>query len=161
MYTLQIRGTGKVRCIGSLRELYSNIHQFPIQARIHNRTAQRVCIVYRDSRPATCDSRDSLKGMGEPTSVSELLQRAELLQYADAFKEQGYGSIPQLRDITEADLVDLIRDVQMRKGHVKRLPKALGREGSMEGSAGESSNAPAEPKATAPATALVFSPLRL
>ena len=41
--------------------------------------------------------------MGEPTSVSELLQRAELLQYADAFKEQGYGSISQLRDITEAD----------------------------------------------------------
>ena len=65
--------------------------------------------------------------MGEPTSVSELLQRAELLQYADAFKEQGYGSIPQLRDITEADLVDLIRDVQMRKGHVKRLRKASGK----------------------------------
>ena len=91
--------------------------------------------------------------MGEPTSVCELLQRAELLQYADAFEEQGYYSISQLRDITEADLVDLIRDVQMRKGHVKRLRTALGREGSMEGSAGESSNAPAEPKATAPATA--------
>ena len=104
LYTLQTRGTGKVRCIGSLRELYSNIHQFPIQARIHlPHGAARLYTVTADRRHG--DSRDWLKGMGEPTSVSELLQRAELLQYADAFKEQGYGSISQLRDITEADLV--------------------------------------------------------
>ena len=87
--------------------------------------------------------------MDEPTSVSQLLQRAELLQYADAFEEQGYDSLSQLRDITEADFVDLISDVQMKKGHVKRLRKALGQEGS----ANESSTAPAEPKANAPATA--------
>ena len=59
--------------------------------------------------------------MDEPTSVSQMLQRAELLQYADAFEEQGYDSLSQLRDIDEADLAELIRDVNMKKGHVKRL----------------------------------------
>jgi hypothetical protein len=52
--------------------------------------------------------------MGEPTSVSELLQRAELEQYAAAFEEQGYDSLSQLRDISESDLVDLIKDVKMK-----------------------------------------------
>ena len=50
--------------------------------------------------------------MAEPTSVSELLQHAELEQYAAAFEEQGYDSLSQLRKITEADLADLIRDVR-------------------------------------------------
>ena len=64
--------------------------------------------------------------MDEPTTVSELLEKAELQEYCDAFEEEGYDSLSQLRKITENDLVDLIKDVQMRKGHVKRLRAALG-----------------------------------
>ena len=59
--------------------------------------------------------------MEEPTSVSELLQRAELGQYAAAFEDQGYDSMSQLCGINEEDLVDLIREVKMKPGHVKRL----------------------------------------
>ena len=68
--------------------------------------------------------------MDEPTSVSELLERAELGQYAAAFDKEGYDSLSQLHGITEEDLTELIADVNMKKGHVKRLLAALGREGS-------------------------------
>jgi hypothetical protein len=88
--------------------------------------------------------------MDEPTSVAELLQRAELVQYAEAFEEQGYDSMQQLRDITEADLADLVRDVNMKKGHVKRLHAALGKS---EGAPGNASSASAEPAAAARAGA--------
>ena len=64
--------------------------------------------------------------MDEPTTVSELLEKAELQEYCDAFEEEGYDSLSQLRKITENDLADLIKDVQMKKGHVKRLRAALG-----------------------------------
>ena len=85
--------------------------------------------------------------MDELTSVSELLQRSELVQYANAFEEQGYDSLAQLRGITEADLADLIRDVNMKKGHVKRLRAALGKP---EGAASNMSSASAEPAAAEP-----------
>ena len=85
--------------------------------------------------------------MDEPTTVSELLEKAELQEYCDAFEEEGYDSLSQLRKITENDLVDLIKDVQMKKGHVKRLRAALG---LPEVSAAGSSAGPA-PAALAPA----------
>ena len=87
--------------------------------------------------------------MDEPTSVSELLQRAQLQQYVAAFEEQGYDSLSQLHGITDEDLTELIADVNMKKGHVKRLLEALGRKGS----AGGSSTAPAAPAAAMPAAA--------
>ena len=87
--------------------------------------------------------------MDEPTTVSELLEKAELQEYCDAFEEEGYDSLSQLRKITENDLVDLIKDVQMKKGHVKRLRAALG---LPEVSAAGSSAGPA-PAAPAPAAA--------
>ena len=87
--------------------------------------------------------------MDEPTSVSELLQRAQLQQYVAAFEEQGYDSLSQLHGITDEDLTELIADVNMKKGHVKRLLEALGRKGS----AGGSSTAPAAPATAMPAAA--------
>ena len=84
--------------------------------------------------------------MDEPTTVSELLEKAELQEYCDAFEEEGYDSLSQLRKITENDLADLIKDVQMKKGHVKRLRAALG---LPEVSAAGSSAGPA-PAAPAP-----------
>ena len=90
--------------------------------------------------------------MDEPTTVSELLEKAELQEYCDAFEEEGYDSLSQLRKITENDLVDLIKDVQMKKGHVKRLCAALGLpEVSAAGSS--AGPAPAAPAPAAPAPA--------
>jgi hypothetical protein len=56
--------------------------------------------------------------MVEPTSVCELLERAELSQYATAFDDAGYDSLSQLHTMTEHDLVDLINEVGMKKGHI-------------------------------------------
>lgn len=83
--------------------------------------------------------------MDEPTSVFELLERAELGQYAAAFDKEGYDSLSQLHGITEEDLTELIADVNMKKGHVKRLLAALGREGSAgRASTGSAAATPAE-----------------
>ena len=45
--------------------------------------------------------------MGEPSTVSELLQHAELDQYCASFEEHGYDSLLQLRKITDKDLTEL------------------------------------------------------
>ena len=45
--------------------------------------------------------------MDKLTSVSELLQRAQLQEYVAAFQEQGYDSLLQLHGITEEDLTEL------------------------------------------------------
>jgi hypothetical protein len=58
-------------------------------------------------------------------TVAELLAKHELAMYAAAFDAEGYDSLSQLQNISEADLEQLIGDVQMKKGHVLRLRAAL------------------------------------
>ena len=65
--------------------------------------------------------------MAEPTSVAEFLALHELEGYAEAFKEEGWDSLRQLRGIEEPDLLQLIKDVKMKSGHIRRLRTALGK----------------------------------
>ena len=58
--------------------------------------------------------------MDEPTTVSELLEKAELQEYCDAFEEEGYDSLSQLRKITENDLVDLIKDYMIENESLRK-----------------------------------------
>ena len=47
--------------------------------------------------------------VGEPTTVSELLQHAELQDYTAAFEAHGYDSLSQLRNITDKDFAELVK----------------------------------------------------
>ena len=63
--------------------------------------------------------------MGDiPSSVAELLQRAELTQYAAAFEEEGWDSVTHLLNIKEEQLAVLITDVKMKSGHALRSASA-------------------------------------
>ena len=60
------------------------------------------------------------------TTVRELLEQHELGQYAAAFDEEGWDSLPNLRAILAVDISQLVADTKMKSGHVVRLRVALG-----------------------------------
>ena len=76
------------------------------------------------------------------TTVRELLEQHELGQYAAAFDEEGWDSLPNLRAILAVDISQLVADTKMKSGHVVRLRVALGLP--------PASAAPHEPAAPAP-----------
>ena len=59
--------------------------------------------------------------------VPSFLAEHELSQYAAAFEDNGWDSITALRDISDADLEVLEKDVAMKSGHRSRLRRALGK----------------------------------
>ena len=61
-----------------------------------------------------------------PSTVAEFLDGAELGRYKEAFEEEGWDSLTQLRKIKPEQLAILISDVKMKSGHVQRLHEALG-----------------------------------
>ena len=64
---------------------------------------------------------------GMAATVEEFLAEHELSRYAEAFDEYGWDSLIALRNISDADLVQLQTDVAMKSGHSSRLRVALGK----------------------------------
>ena len=80
-------------------------------------------------------------------TVVTFLAAHELSMYAAAFDEHGWDSLSALRDISDADLVQLEKDVAIKSGHSSRLRRALGKVVAPAAPA-----VPAAPAAPPPAT---------
>ena len=57
----------------------------------------------------------------DDSSVLDWLTQFKLASYADGMSEQGYDDLLFLRDLSEADIDELIVDVRMKKGHAKKF----------------------------------------
>ena len=84
-----------------------------------------------------------------PSTVAEFLQLHQLDKYAEAFEEEGWDSLQQLRSLSTAALEQLIDDTKMKSGHAFRLREALG--GAAPSAAGGAAEA-AVPKASPPSS---------
>lgn len=65
--------------------------------------------------------------MAQPANVAELLERHNLGRYTATFDAHGWDDVDALLTISEADLTQLVSDVEMPSGHLSRLRIALGK----------------------------------
>eukprot|EP01044_Picomonas_judraskeda_P022053 COSAG03_NODE_5373_length_1266_cov_1.118252_1_plen_301_part_10 len=68
-----------------------------------------------------CDTAPDLEPAGADTAIVAWLAQFKLERYAAQLCRHGYDDVEFIRELTEADVDDLIADAQMEKGHAKRF----------------------------------------